>query len=73
VLNIQIHANCHGVVGWPWLDARCPPKLLCCSPSSAGQGRENKSKGSWVEIRTGKDYTPITITGKTDLTWGRLI
>ena len=28
------------VVGWPWLDARCPPKPLYHSPSSAGQGRK---------------------------------
>jgi len=32
------------VVGRPWLDARCPPKLLYHSPSSAGQGREKCNK-----------------------------
>jgi len=43
-----------GAVTWPWLDARCPPKPFYHSPSSAGQGRENIMKGSWVEIRTGR-------------------
>jgi len=29
-----------------WINARCPPKPLCHSPSSAGQGRRNTVKGS---------------------------
>ena len=45
------------VVSGHWLDARCPPKLLYHSLSSAGQGRENKMKGSWVKIRTGRSLT----------------
>jgi len=55
-------------VGWPWLDARCPPKLIYHSPPSAAQGRENTMKGSWVEIRTRRDHSPITVTDKTDPT-----
>jgi len=46
----------HIVVGWPWLDARCPPKLRSL-PFSDGQGRENITKGSWVDIRTGRSLT----------------
>jgi len=30
------------------------------------QGRENITKDSWVEIRTGRDHSAITVTGKTD-------
>jgi len=60
-------ARCHGLA---WLDARCPPKPLYHSPSSAGQGRENMTKGLWVEIRTGRDHSPITVTGKTGSPWG---
>ena len=45
-----------------------PPKASPSSPSSAGQGRENLTKGLWVEIRTGRDHSTVTITGKTDLT-----
>jgi len=26
-------------------------------------------KGSWVEIRTRRDHSPITVMGKTDWTW----
>jgi len=40
-----------------WLDmAGCqvPTKPLHHSPSSTGQGKENTTKGSWVEIRTGR-------------------
>jgi len=58
------------VVNSPWLDSRCPPKPLYHSPSSAGQGRENITKDSWVKIRTGRDHSPVTATGKTVSTWG---
>jgi len=46
-----------------WINARCPPKLLCHSSCSAGQGKENM-KGSRVETRTGRDHLPITVTDK---------
>jgi len=51
-----------------WRNARCPPKLLCHSPSSAGQGRGNAMKASPVETRTGRDHSPITDMDKTDCT-----
>ena len=47
-----------------------PIKLLYHSPSSAGQREKNMTKSSWVKIRTRRDHSPITITGKTDLIWG---
>jgi len=56
--------------GLAWTNARCLPKLLCHSPSSTGQGRGNMMKGSRVEIRTGRDHSPITVMDKTDRTWG---
>ena len=52
--------------GLAWLDATCPPKPLHHSPSSTGQERENMMKGSWVELRTGRDHSPVTVTGKPD-------
>jgi len=45
-------------------------KPLYHSPCSAEQGRENIMKGWWVKIRTGRDHSPNTVTGKTDLTQG---
>jgi len=48
------------------INARCPPKPLYHCSSSAGQGRGKIVKGSRVEIRTGRDHSPITVTGKTD-------
>lgn len=39
-------------------------------PSATGQGRENKTKGSWVEIRTGRGHSPNSVMGKTDSSWG---
>jgi len=27
-------------------------------------------KGSWIEIRAGRDHSPVTVMGKTDSTWG---
>jgi len=50
--------------GLAWINARCPPKRLYHSPSSAGQGRGNIMKGSRVE--TGRDHSPIAVTDKTD-------
>jgi len=47
-----------------------PPKALYHSPSSTGQGRGNMMKGLRVEIRTGRDHSPVTATDKTDKTWG---
>lgn len=35
---------------------------------SAGQGNENRMKGSWIERRTGRDHPPVTVTAKTDST-----
>ena len=49
-----------------------PTKATLSLPSSTGQGRENKTKGLWVEIRTRRDHSPITVTGKTDSTWGKI-
>jgi len=56
--------------GLAWISARCPPKPLYHSPSSAGQGRGNIAKGSRVEIRTGRDHSQITAIDKADRTWG---
>lgn len=55
------------VMGWPWLDTMHPPKLVYCSP---GHRRENTTKGSWVEIKTGRHRSLVTVMSKTDSTWG---
>jgi len=47
-----------------------PTKATPSLPSSAAQRRENIMKGSWVEIRTGRDHSRITVTGKANSTWG---
>lgn len=49
------------LVGWPWLDIRHPPTSL----STAGQGKENITKVSWVEIGTRRDHSSNIATGKT--------
>jgi len=50
-----------------------PTKAALSFPCSAGQGRENTTKGSWVKLRAGGDHSPITATGKTGSTWRKLI
>jgi len=47
-----------------------PTKAALSLPSSTGQARRNIMKGSWVEIRAGRDHSPITIMGKTDSAFG---
>jgi len=34
------------------------------------RGRKNATEGSWVEMRAGRDHSPIPVTGKTDSTQG---
>jgi len=56
--------------GLAWLDSRCPSKPLYNSPFSTREGIKKKAtKASWVEVRTRRDHSPITIMHKTDLTW----
>jgi len=64
-LMFYLKTYCFGLA---WINARCPPKPLYRSPSSAGQGRGNMMKGSRVETRTGRKHSPINITDKTDWT-----
>lgn len=59
------------VVGWPWLVTRCPPKLLCNSPSQLDRGQKIE-QASRIEIRTRRDHSPTTVIGKTDSTLGSL-
>lgn len=40
-------------------------------PSTTGQGQRNTAKGSWVEIRTGREHSPNTIM--VDSAWGNSI
>jgi len=47
-INVLLFTRCFGLA---WINARCPPKPLYHSPSSAGQGRGNMKKGSWVKGR----------------------
>lgn len=46
-----------------------PAKVILTFPFSAGQGRENIMKGLWTKRRARRDYSLITITGKTDSAW----
>jgi len=62
-LRVTSLKKCFGLA---WINAKCPPKPLYHSPSSAGQGKGNMIKGSWVETRTGRVHLSITITAKTD-------
>jgi len=62
-------------------------KMLCFSlaghqvPTKAGLSllllkwtgkKKNTVEGSWAKIKTGRDHSPITVTDKTDLTWGEI-
>ena len=46
VVTVLLHPdlNLIFVVGWPWPDARCPPKPLYHSPSTTGHGEKIKRK-----------------------------
>ena len=49
-----------------------PTQCLSHSPSSTGQGEKKRWRSLWLRWRQG-DRLPITVTGKIDLTQGRLI
>jgi len=52
---------------WFGLDkCQMPTKTTLSLPFSAGQGTGNTMKGSRVEMRTGRNRSPITVTDKTD-------
>lgn len=40
---------------------------------STGQGRENITKGLWVDIRARGDHSPVTVKGKTYSVWQEII
>lgn len=42
------------------------------TPLSAGQGTENMTKSSWVEIKTGRVWSLFNIRSKLGSTWGKL-
>lgn len=45
-------------------------KAALLLPSSAGHRRGNKMKGLWLEIRMGRDQSPLIVMGRADSTWG---
>jgi len=52
--------------------AGCQLPRQSCSTTSLPEldkGGKNTGKGSWVKIMTGRDDSPFTFTGKTDLIW----
>jgi len=60
-----------------WLDLDWMPgahQAPLSLPSSAGKGGGKiRWKGSGGKIRTGRDHLPVTVTGITDSTWGKLV
>lgn len=47
-----------------------PIKAALLLPSSFGHERENIMKGSWIEIRTFRGPSPVTVIGKIDSNQG---
>ena len=51
---------------------QAPTKAALSLPSSAGKRRENIMKGSWVEIRTGRDHSANYRHGQNRLDLGKI-
>ena len=63
-----------GVLSWfslagPQVPTKATPSLPLLKWTGEKKYDE-RLKGSWVEIRTGRDHSPIAVTGKRDWTWG---
>lgn len=58
----------HGCMWTMVAGHQIPAKASLSLPSPAGQGRGNIMKGSRVKVRTGRDQSPLTVLGKTNLT-----
>lgn len=56
-----------GCGGLTLAEGQVPTKAALLILSSAGQERENITKNSWIEIRTGRNHSTITITGTINL------
>ena len=63
--SFSFHHSCGGLT---LAGHQMPTKATLPVSSSAGQRRENRIKGLWIEIRTRRGHSPITVTGKTDST-----
>lgn len=48
---------------------QAPTKVIPSLSTVTEQWRENATKHLWIEIRFGRDHSPNTIVGKTDLSW----
>jgi len=60
------------MVGWPWPAASAHTAALLL-PYSTGQGEKVRWRSSQVKVKTRRLLTNITVMGKTDSTWGKLI
>lgn len=58
-------------LGLTLTEHQMPTKVALSLPSSVGQGRQNIMKDLWIEIRTGRDRSPVTVSSKTGSTWGK--
>lgn len=55
---------------WHWLDIKCPSKSRYHSSPQLDRGGKISTKGSLIKIKTGRNHSQVTITGKTNLTRG---
>ena len=55
---------------WHWLDIKCPSKSQYHSSPQLDRGGKISTKGSLIKIKTGRNHSQVTITGKTNLTRG---
>jgi len=67
---LLVGSEINSVLWFSLAGCQVPTKATPHSLSSTGQGRENMMKGSWVEIRTGRDLSPVSIMGEKHSTWG---
>lgn len=70
--NIQFLQNPRMAESVYWADPgwTLVPKVALSLLFSAGQGEKIINEVFWCEIRAGRDPSPVTVTGKTDLAGG---
>jgi len=63
----HIHTCCRGL---PWLDTRCPPKLLYHCPSQVDRGGKQYSERFMGQDRDRERSLTNYLHSQTDSTWG---
>lgn len=72
-IDLNTSFKSHQEEGLTLAQYQVPTEVTLSVSFLAGQDREHVAKGLWVEIRTGRHHSAITVTGKSDSLGEKLV